>query len=164
MVVENVAPSLSRVTHPKTGEVSLNNFRLGRNAPSQQQLIPRLSEKAVEDRSRCLPADGCHPRPASLTYSTADNLAEICRDIGCDEDFQEEIVATLVSGRQQPRAEQVRDVLWANAASEGATRGSSNMKDPPKPLQVNQRPAAQDARPAANNPAIGPSNIAPKVG
>ena len=176
LVVESVAPAVSRVTNPRTGEVRLNDYRIDRDAPPQEKLIPLLSEKAQEDAKR-FPIDEYNAAPPGyLITSTAQNLVDVCQeaDFECGDDFATGLVATLISNGQQPaNTAEAGDQLLAGVLASsvggrpglggGAPRGGAvppvrppaNRGVPPKTA-----PPAQQVTPKATTPA---QQVAPKA-
>jgi hypothetical protein len=173
LVVEHVAPAVSRVTNPKTGEVSINNFRLGENAPPQERLIPLLSEKARADAKSC-PIDQCDAAPSKhLGWKTAENVADLCVSsaVECGDDFALEVAATVSNGGVRPAGpDDAQEQLIAQGLSAPIPsltgpptgllpKGSPPPPPVPEPRVAPRPPGSQttgtkvDVPPARGNPA-----------
>ncbi|PRY44751.1 hypothetical protein CLV43_102316 [Umezawaea tangerina] len=150
LVVELVAPAVSRVTNPRTGEVSLNNFRIGQDAPAQEQLIPLLSEKAQSDAKSCPTGECDAARPGYLGWKTAENIADLCvhSAVECGDDFSLEVAAAVAnSGIQPADAEDAQRQLVVQGLAapipslKGPPTGLLPKGSPPPPPVPEPRPA-----------------------
>ncbi|WNV86182.1 hypothetical protein [Umezawaea sp. Da 62-37] len=162
LVVETVAPAVSRVTNPKTGEVSLNNFRIGKDAPSQEQLIPLLSEKAKSDAKACPTGECDAARSKYLGWKTAENVADLCTHsaVECSDDFELRVAATVSnSGIQPVDADDAQRQLIA----QGLAAPIPSLKGPPTgPLPKGSPPPPPVPEPRSAAPQVG--SAAPQMG
>lgn len=165
LVVESVAPAVSRVTNPKTGEVRLNDYRIDRDAPPQEKLIPLLSEKAQEAAKR-FPIDEYNAAPPGyLITSTAHSLVEVCQeaDFECGDDFATGLVATLISNGQQPaNTAEAGDQLLAGvlASSVGGRPGLGGGAPRGRAVLPVRPPTNRDVAPKTTAP---PPQVTPKA-
>lgn len=123
--VEDHGGGVTTTRDLKTGNVKINGYELRTsNAPPVSKVIPAIQAEVAKDGPMCTEFDrpDCGTRESLHAWQTSQQLFHACGDdkLGCSEDFEEELVATNISGGSQPPEGGARKDLVMRAVADGA--------------------------------------------
>jgi pretoxin HINT domain-containing protein/nucleic acid/nucleotide deaminase of polymorphic system toxin len=186
--VEGLGGNLAKVTDLKTGEIKLNGYTLDQNSPPVDELVSKL--KAHEAATPFLCNSEVSRCNDARETETIQKIIDLCRgglfsapEMQCSNNFERELVATLVSG-SQPKPDEVEKRLreaalvdavgnvgalrGGNLAGARTARGTPKMPNEAEPVSgpsarsvpevvPGRAPAAPESVPGAEAPAAQPN-------